>query len=118
MLSSEAARESARVSRTPSAALGRLEPWLAALVIALACGLAVHHLIGDAATTDEPVHLASAVEIVRQGTGRGNPEHPPLATALADTDPTTLIATAEAVEKALPKSDPDARSYFLDLHAP
>jgi hypothetical protein len=40
-------------------------------------------MAGDAATTDEPVHIAAGVEIVRDGTGRWNPEHPPLAKALA-----------------------------------
>ncbi|HEV8268974.1 MAG TPA: glycosyltransferase family 39 protein, partial [Thermoanaerobaculia bacterium] len=40
-------------------------------------------MAGDSATADEPVHIASAVEIVREGTGRWNVEHPPLAKALA-----------------------------------
>ena len=40
-------------------------------------------MAGDSATTDEPVHIAAGVEIVRDGTGRWNPEHPPLAKALA-----------------------------------
>ncbi|MEO6323645.1 MAG: glycosyltransferase family 39 protein, partial [Thermoanaerobaculia bacterium] len=45
--------------------------------------LVVGHTRGDSATIDEPVHITSAVEIVRDGTGRWNPEHPPLAKALA-----------------------------------
>lgn len=61
----------------------RLEPWISLALVLLSAGLAVHHLSGDAATADEPVHLAAAVEIVRDGTGRWNPEHPPLAKALA-----------------------------------
>ena len=40
-------------------------------------------MAGDSATTDEPVHIAAGVEIARDGTGRWNPEHPPLAKALA-----------------------------------
>ncbi len=63
----------------------RLEPWISLVFVLLSAGLAVHHLSGDAATADEPVHLAAAVEIVRDGTGRWNPEHPPLAKALART---------------------------------
>jgi len=61
----------------------RLEPWLSAALVLVSIALAVHHVTGDAATADEPVHLAAAVEIVRDGTGRWNPEHPPLAKALA-----------------------------------
>ena len=61
----------------------RLEPFLAAALVAASLALCLDHVAGDAATADEPVHLASAVEIVRQGTGRWNPEHPPLAKALA-----------------------------------
>jgi hypothetical protein len=49
----------------------------------LGAALVLHHMAGDSATTDEPVHLAAGVEIVREGTGRWNPEHPPLAKALA-----------------------------------
>jgi dolichyl-phosphate-mannose-protein mannosyltransferase len=49
----------------------------------VAAALVVHHMAGDSATTDEPVHIAAGVEIVRDGTGRWNPEHPPLAKALA-----------------------------------
>lgn len=49
----------------------------------LGAALVVHHMAGDSATTDEPVHIAAGVEIVRDGTGRWNPEHPPLAKALA-----------------------------------
>jgi hypothetical protein len=69
---------SSRPVRTP-----RLEPWISLALVLLSAGLALHHLSGDAATSDEPVHLAAAVEIVRDGTGRWNPEHPPLAKALA-----------------------------------
>ena len=53
------------------------------LLAFLAATLVVHHMAGDSATTDEPVHIAAGVEIVRGGTGRWNPEHPPLAKALA-----------------------------------
>ncbi|HEX2800063.1 MAG TPA: hypothetical protein VHQ44_10385, partial [Thermoanaerobaculia bacterium] len=49
----------------------------------LGAALIVHHMAGDSATTDEPVHIVAGVEIVRDGTGRWNPEHPPLAKALA-----------------------------------
>jgi soluble lytic murein transglycosylase len=41
----------------------------------------------------------------------------PLAAAASSTDPATLLASAEVVEKALPKPDPDARSYFLEALA-
>ncbi len=61
----------------------RFEPWISLALVLLSAALALHHLSGDAATADEPVHLAAAVEIVRDGTGRWNPEHPPLAKALA-----------------------------------
>ncbi len=61
----------------------RFEPWIALSFVLLSAALALHHISGDAATADEPVHLAAAVEIVRDGTGRWNPEHPPLAKALA-----------------------------------
>jgi len=61
----------------------RAERALAAALVLLSVSLALHHAAGDAATTDEPVHLAASVEIVREGTGRFNPEHPPLAKALA-----------------------------------
>lgn len=58
----------------------RLAPFLLALV---AAALTLDHARDDAATTDEPVHVAAAYEIAYQGTGRWNPEHPPLAKALA-----------------------------------
>jgi hypothetical protein len=61
----------------------RFEPWISLALVLLSAALALHHLAGDAATADEPVHLAAAVEIVRDGTGKWNPEHPPLAKALA-----------------------------------
>ena len=61
----------------------RAEGWVSLALVVLSASLAVHHLAGDAATADEPVHLAASVEIVRDGTGRWNPEHPPLAKALA-----------------------------------
>ena len=61
----------------------RPEPWISLALVLLSTGLAVHHLAGDAATADEPVHLAASVEIAREGTGRWNPEHPPLAKAIA-----------------------------------
>lgn len=61
----------------------RAERALALALVLLSVSLALHHAAGDAATTDEPVHLAASVEIVREGTGRWNPEHPPLAKALA-----------------------------------
>ncbi len=61
----------------------RFEPWISLALVLLSAGLAIHHLAGDAATADEPVHLAASVEIARDGTGRWNPEHPPLAKALA-----------------------------------
>jgi hypothetical protein len=67
----------------PQASSSRLEPWVSLAFVLLSVVLAIHHLAGDAATADEPVHLASSVEIVRDGTGRWNPEHPPLAKALA-----------------------------------
>lgn len=70
----------------PSFTPGRqapFEPWISLALVLLSAALALHHLSGDAATADEPVHLAAAVEIVRDGTGRWNPEHPPLAKALA-----------------------------------
>jgi hypothetical protein len=60
-----------------------LEPVLAAVLVCSAVGLVLSHVRGDSATTDEPVHIASAVEIVREGAGRWNVEHPPLAKALA-----------------------------------
>ncbi len=74
-----------RPSSSPATPLGfgRVEPFLAAALVAASLALCLHHVAGDAATSDEPVHIASAVEIVRQGTGRWNPEHPPLAKALA-----------------------------------
>lgn len=61
----------------------RAERWISLALVLLSASLAVWHLAGDAATADEPVHLAASVEIVRDGTGRWNPEHPPLAKALA-----------------------------------
>ena len=61
----------------------RFEPWISLALVLVSVALAVHHLSGDAATADEPVHLAAALEIARDGTGRWNPEHPPLAKALA-----------------------------------
>jgi hypothetical protein len=61
----------------------RFEPWISLALVLVSAALAIHHLSGDAATADEPVHLAAALEIVRDGTGRWNPEHPPLAKALA-----------------------------------
>lgn len=61
----------------------RAEPFWAALLVLAACVLAWDAARGSSATTDEPVHLASGVEIVREGTGRWNVEHPPLAKALA-----------------------------------
>lgn len=71
--------------RTPSTEgrTTRFEPWISLAFVLLSAGLALHHLSGDSATADEPVHVAAAVEIVRDGTGRWNPEHPPLAKALA-----------------------------------
>ncbi len=68
--------------RAPDAA-PRLERAVSLAFVLLAALLALHHLSGDAATADEPVHLAASVEVVREGTGRWNPEHPPLAKALA-----------------------------------
>jgi len=68
---------------SPSGRPPRLEPWVSLAFVLLSAGLAVHHLAGDSATADEPVHLAAAAEIVRDGTGRWNPEHPPLAKVLA-----------------------------------
>lgn len=56
---------------------------LSLALVVLGVALVVSHVRGDSATTDEPVHIASAVEIVREGTGRWNVEHPPLAKALA-----------------------------------
>lgn len=67
----------------PRSRASRFEPWISLLLVLLAASLAIHHLSEDAATADEPVHLAAAVEIAREGTGRWNPEHPPLAKALA-----------------------------------
>jgi 4-amino-4-deoxy-L-arabinose transferase-like glycosyltransferase len=61
----------------------RVEPLLAALFVAASLTLVLLHVGGDSATSDEPVHIASAVEMVRQGTGRWNVEHPPLAKAIA-----------------------------------
>ena len=61
----------------------RFEPWISLALVVVSAALALHHLSGDAATADEPVHLAAALEAVRDGTGRWNPEHPPLAKALA-----------------------------------
>lgn len=60
-----------------------MEPFLAAFFVMAGAALTLAHLANDSATTDEPVHIVSAVEIVRDGTGRWNPEHPPLAKALA-----------------------------------
>lgn len=67
----------------PPARRARFEPWISLAFVVLSAALALHHLSGDAATADEPVHLAAALETVRDGTGRWNPEHPPLAKALA-----------------------------------
>ena len=67
----------------PSRKTVLFERCLSLSVALLASALVVHHMAGDAATTDEPVHIAAGVEIVRDGTGRWNPEHPPLAKALA-----------------------------------
>jgi len=61
----------------------RFEALAVALLVLVSAALALHHLSGDAATTDEPVHIAAGVEIAREGTWRWNPEHPPLAKALA-----------------------------------
>lgn len=61
----------------------RAERAIVLALVVLSAVLALRHLEGDAATADEPVHVAGAVEIARQGTGRWNPEHPPLAKALA-----------------------------------
>lgn len=61
----------------------RLEPVAAALLVLCGTALVVSHAAGDAATVDEPVHVTAGVEIARQGTARWNPEHPPLAKALA-----------------------------------
>lgn len=61
----------------------RVERAIVLAFVVLSAVLALHHLAGDAATADEPVHVAGAVEIAREGTGRWNPEHPPLAKALA-----------------------------------
>jgi hypothetical protein len=61
----------------------RFETWFSLALVLVSAALALHHLYGDAATADEPVHLAAALETVRDGTGRWNPEHPPLAKALA-----------------------------------
>ena len=41
----------------------------------------------------------------------------PLATALSAVDPAALLANAEAIERALPTTDPDARSNFLEALA-
>jgi hypothetical protein len=71
------------VTAPPPRPTARFEPWISLLLVLVSAGLAVHHLAGDAATADEPVHLAASVEIVRDGTGRWNPEHPPLAKAFA-----------------------------------
>ena len=67
----------------PSKKKALFERWISLFVALLGATLVVHHMAGDAATTDEPVHIAAGVEIVRDGTGRWNPEHPPLAKALA-----------------------------------
>ncbi|HMM36292.1 MAG TPA: glycosyltransferase family 39 protein [Thermoanaerobaculia bacterium] len=61
----------------------RVERAIVLALVVLSAVLALRHLSGDAATADEPVHVAAAVEIAREGTGRWNPEHPPLAKALA-----------------------------------
>lgn len=61
----------------------RAERAIVLAFVVLSTALALRHLSGDAATADEPVHVAGAVEIAREGTGRWNPEHPPLAKALA-----------------------------------
>ncbi len=60
-----------------------IEGLVALLLIGLSAGLAIDTLGTSSATTDEPVHIAAGVEIAREGTGRWNPEHPPLAKALA-----------------------------------
>jgi len=60
-----------------------LERAAAILLIAGSVSLALDTLRTSAATTDEPVHIAAGVESVREGTGRWNPEHPPLAKLLA-----------------------------------
>ncbi|MCG3193251.1 MAG: hypothetical protein DIJKHBIC_02501 [Thermoanaerobaculia bacterium] len=62
---------------------GRREIGLVGLLTVLSLFLAFDQMRGNAVTVDEPVHLAAGVEIVREGTGRFNPEHPPLAKALA-----------------------------------
>lgn len=61
----------------------RVERAIVLAFVVVSAVLALRHLSGDAATADEPVHVAAAVEIAREGTGRWNPEHPPLAKALA-----------------------------------
>ncbi len=61
----------------------RVEILASLLLVALSAGLALDTLRTSSATTDEPVHIAAGVEIVREGTGRWNPEHPPLAKTLA-----------------------------------
>jgi hypothetical protein len=76
-------------------------------VALLGAALVVHHMAGDAATTDEPVHIAAGVEIVRGGTGRWNPEHPPLAKALAG-----LALTGLDIR---PAGDPIANSSHAGL---
>ncbi len=72
-----------RVPPEPLPARAFVEPTLCFLLAAAAVALTLHHMAGDSATSDEPVHIASGFEIVRQGTGRWNPEHPPLAKALS-----------------------------------
>ncbi len=67
----------------PSKKIILFERCISLLVAILGATLVLHHMAGDSATTDEPVHIAAGVEIVRDGTGRWNPEHPPLAKALA-----------------------------------
>jgi hypothetical protein len=53
------------------------------LLLAVSTGLCLDTLRTSSATTDEPVLITAGVEIVREGTGRWNPDHPPLAKALA-----------------------------------
>ncbi|MDL1952089.1 hypothetical protein FBQ97_20090 [Acidobacteria bacterium ACD] len=80
------------------------EPLAAGFLVVVAVAVTLHHVRDDAATTDEPVHLASSVEIVRQGTGRWNPEHPPLAKALAGVALTGLAVDPAASPLGLARS--------------
>ncbi|MBP9146347.1 MAG: glycosyltransferase family 39 protein [Thermoanaerobaculia bacterium] len=59
--------------------LERLAPWLAALLLACAAGLAWSAATTDSVTVDEPSHLVAGYSTLVTGDFRLSPDHPPLA---------------------------------------